>query len=128
MRVYQRIIAESLGKRDQGLTGSAAPAKNVNIGTDSFPLYAKASDELKSPHDDGSTHHVGGFKPPEWVSRDDHGLDVTTTGDVSIHHDGESFFHTRKTGKSTTGEKTYEYSNGRGRRVWVSASGHLQED
>lgn len=46
-------------------TGSAAPAKMKNVGTDKWPLHAKTSDALGAKHPDGSTHHIGGSKPPK---------------------------------------------------------------
>lgn len=101
-------------------TGSAAPAKMKNVGTDKWPLHAKSSESLGAKHPDGSTHHVGGFEPPA------HG-----NGDHLIHHDGKTFGFSGKTGKNMkTGEDSFEYSAGDTgeHRAWVTRSGHLQND
>ena len=101
-------------------TGSAAPAKMKNVGTDKWPLHAKTSEALGAKHPDGSTHHVGGFEPPA------HGK-----GDHLIHHDGKTFGFSGKTGKNMkTGEDSYEYSAGDTgeHRAWVTHSGHLMND
>lgn len=110
-------------------TGSAAPAKTVNAGSEKWPMHVKSSEKLSAKHEDGSTHHVGGFKPPEYP---DNG--GATDGDVSVHHNGKHFSFTGKKGKNNkTGEDSYEYSHkdedaGVEHRAWVSRSGHLQDD
>lgn len=107
-------------------TGSAAPAKTVNIGTEKWPMHSKVSERLPAKHTDGSTHHVGGFKAPDYPESGG-----ATDGDVMVHHEGKTFMHTGKKGKNMkTGEDSYEYSNkddGES-RVWVSRSGHLMND
>lgn len=107
-------------------TGSAAPAKTVNIGTAKYPLHAKTSEKLPAKHGDGSTHHVGGFKAPDYPENGG-----GTNGDVMVHHDGKTYSHTGKKGKNTkTGEDSFEYANkddGES-RVWVTRSGHLMND
>lgn len=101
-------------------TGSSAPAKMKNVGTDKRPLRAKSSDALGAKHPDGSTHHVGGFEPP-----------VHGKGDHLIHHDGKTFSYSGKSGKNMkTGEASYEYRAGDSgeHRAWVTHSGHLMND
>jgi ribosomal protein L20 len=101
-------------------TGSAAPAKTVNVGSEKWPMHAKSSEKLAAKHDDGSTHHVGGFEPPS-----------NGKGDHLIHHDGKAFSFTGKSGKNMkTGEASYEYGNkdDSDRRAWVTHSGHLMND
>lgn len=110
-------------RRPTQKTGSAAPAKSVNIGTEKWPLHAKSSEKLAAKRDDGSTHHVGGFEPPS-----------TGKGDHIVHHDGKAFSFTGKSGKNMkTGEASYEYSHkddakGVESRAWVTHSGHLMND
>jgi hypothetical protein len=108
-------------------TGSAAPAKMVNTGSAKWPMQTKASEKLPKAHEDGSTHHVGGFKPPEYPAGGG-----ATDGDVSVHHDGRTYHFTGKKGTDMkTGEMAYEYGHRDDqfdRRAWVSKSGHLKED
>ena len=108
-------------------TGSAAPAKKVNVGSEKWPLHAKSSEKLPAKHADGSTHHVGGFKPPEYPEGGG-----STDGDVLLHHEGKTFSFTGKKGKRVaTGEDAYEYSHNDGEaehRAWVTRSGHLMND
>lgn len=110
-----------LPKKSEAKTGSAAPAKEVNVGSEKWPMQAKSSEKLAARHDDGSTHHVGGFEPPS-----------DGKGDHLVHHDGKSFSFTGKSGKNTkTGEASYEYAHrgdGAEHRAWVTHSGHLQND
>lgn len=110
-----------LPKKSEAKTGSAAPAKEVNVGSEKWPMQAKSSEKLAVKKDDGSTHHVGGFEPPS-----------DGKGDHLVHHDGKSFSFTGKSGKNTkTGEASYEYSHrgdGGEHRAWVTHSGHLQND
>ena len=113
-------VRASVAKPAAAKTGSAAPAKTVNVGTDKWPLHAKSSDALGAKHPDGSTHHIGGFEPPA------HGK-----GDHLIHHDGKTFSYSGKSGKNMkTGEASYEYSAGDTgeHRAWVTRSGHLMND
>lgn len=113
-------VHASVAKKTTAKTGSAAPAKMKNVGTDKWPLHAKSSDTLGAKHPDGSTHHIGGFEPPA------HGK-----GDHLIHHDGKTFSFSGKSGKNMkTGEDSYEYSAGDTgeHRAWVTRSGHLQND
>ena len=102
-------------------TGSAAPAKTVNVGSAKYPMQAKSSEKLAAKHADGSTHHVGGFQPP-----------VSGNGDHVIHHDGKAFSFTGKSGKNMkTGEASYEYAHhgdNMEHRAWVTHSGHLMND
>ena len=101
-------------------TGSAAPAKMKNVGSEKWPMHAKTSEALGSKHQDGSTHHVGGFEAPG------HGK-----GDHLIHHDGKTFSYSGKSGKNIkTGEDSFEYRSGDSgeHRAWVTRSGHLQND
>lgn len=102
-------------------TGSAAPAKTVNVGSAKWPMQAKSSEKLAAKHADGSTHHVGGFQPP-----------VSGNGDHIIHHDGKPFSFTGKSGKNMkTGEASYEYAHhgdNMEHRAWVTHSGHLMND
>lgn len=108
-------------------TGSAAPAKMVNAGSEKWPMHVKSSEKLATKREDGSTHHVGGFKPPEYPAGGG-----ATDGDVTIHHDGKTYSHTGKKGKNMkTGEDSYEYSHSDDRtesRAWVTRSGHLMND
>lgn len=105
-------------------TGSAAKAKLVNVGSAKWPLHAKSTSKLKTKHEDGSTHHVGGFVPPDYPAGGG-----ATKGDVMVHHKGETYSHTGKVGTNTkTGEKSYEYGNEKQQRLWVSKSGHASED
>ena len=110
-------------------TGAKVPAKMVNAGTAKWPLNVKSSAKLGSAHADGSTHHVGGFKPPEYPANGG-----GTEGDTSVHHGGKLFSFSGKSGKNMkTGEKSYEYSHhdekaGLEHRAWVTASGHLSND
>jgi hypothetical protein len=102
-------------------TGSAAPARMTNVGSEKYPLLAKNSDKLAAKHDDGSTHHVGGFEPPS-----------NGKGDHLVHHDGKLFSFTGKSGKNNkTGEASYEYAH-KGddaeSRAWLTHSGHLMND
>lgn len=113
-------VRASVSKQAATKTGSAAPAKSVNVGTDKWPLHAKSSDALGAKHPDGSTHHVGGFEPP-----------VHGKGDHLIHHDGKTFSYSGKSGKNMkTGEASYEYRAGDSgeHRAWVTHSGHLMND
>lgn len=110
-------------------TGSAAPAKHTDIGTAKYPWKVKTSEKLPAKHHDGSTHHVGGFKAPEYPAGGG-----ATDGDVTIHHDGKTYSHTGKKGKNMkTGEDSFEFShkddaNGVEHRAWVTRSGHLMND
>lgn len=108
-------------------TGSAAPAKKVNVGSEKWPMHVKSSEKLPAKHHDGSTHHVGGFKPPEFPAGGG-----ATDGDTMVHHEGKTFHFTGKKGKDMkTGEDAYEYSHTGDRsesRAWVSKSGHLKND
>lgn len=111
-------------KKAAAKTGSAAPARTVNAGTDKYPMHVKSSEKLAAKHDDGSTHHVGGFVAPG--TRDGSG------GDHTIHHDGKPFSFTGKSGKNMkSGEASYEYAH-KGdtaeHRAWVTHSGHLMND
>ena len=113
-------VRASAAKQASVKTGSAAPAKMKNVGTDKWPLHAKSSDALGAKHQDGSTHHIGGFEPPA------HGK-----GDHLIHHDGKTFSYSGKSGKNMkTGEASYEYRAGDSgeHRAWVTHSGHLMND
>lgn len=113
-------VRASVTKKTAAKTGSAAPAKMKNVGTDKWPLHAKTSDALGAKHPDGSTHHIGGFEPPT------HGK-----GDHLIHHDGKTFSYSGKSGKNMkTGEASYEYRAGDSgeHRAWVTHSGHLMND
>ena len=113
-------VRASAAKQAATKTGSAAPAKMKNVGTDKWPLHAKTSDALGAKHQDGSTHHIGGFEPPA------HGK-----GDHLIHHDGKTFSYSGKSGKNMkTGEASYEYRAGDSgeHRAWVTHSGHLMND
>lgn len=117
MKTFSEFIAEAV-------TGSAAKPKMVNVGTEKWPMHVKSSTKLKTKHADGSTHHVGGFKGPDYPENGG-----ATKGDVIIHHNGETYSHTGKTGTHMkTGEKSYEYKAEGDKRAWVSKSGHLQED
>jgi hypothetical protein len=111
----------ALPKKAAAKTGSAAPARMTNVGSEKYPLLAKNSDKLAAKHDDGSTHHVGGFEPPS-----------NGKGDHMVHHDGKLFSFTGKSGKNMkTGEASYEYSHqsdSGDRRAWVTHSGHLMND
>ena len=122
MKTFRELMAEAV-------TGSAAKAKMVNIGTAKWPLHAKASTKMKTAHPDGSTHHVGGFVPPDYPAGGG-----STKGDVVIHHNNDTYSHTGKTGTNVkTGEKSYEYKSSgpnddEDKRLWVSKSGHAKED
>ena len=108
-------------------TGSAAPEKKVNVGTEKWPMHVKSSERLAAKHTDGSTHHVGGFKAPDV---DEHGK-IVDGGDHTIHHEGKTFTFSRKAGKNLkTGEDSFEYSAGESgeHRAWVTRSGHLMND
>ena len=66
-----RVSAHDSGRTATGqktakakATGSAAPAKMANIGSEKYPMHVKSSQKLAAKRDDGSTHHVGGFQPP----------------------------------------------------------------
>ena len=107
-------------------TGSEAPAKMVNVGSEKWPLHAKSSEKLSAPHASGSSHHVGGFKAPEYPAGGG-----ATDGDVLIHHEGKTYSFTGKKGKNIkSGEDSYEYSNkdDGDRRAWVTRSGHMMSD
>lgn len=116
-------VRASVAKQAAPKTGSAAPAKTVNVGSEKWPMHAKSSAPLPSKRDDGSTHHIGGFEPPS-----------SGKGDHLVHHDGKAFSFTGKSGKNMkTGEASYEYSHkdeakGVERRAWVTHSGHLMDD
>lgn len=113
-------VRKSVAKPAAPKTGSAAPAKSVNVGTEKWPLHAKSSEKLAAKRDDGSTHHVGGFEPPS-----------SGKGDHLIHHDGKTFSYSGKSGKNMkTGEASYEYRAGDTgeHRAWVTHSGHLMND
>jgi|GEM_PF-2429956 len=106
--------------QDTKKTGSAAPAKTVNLGTAKYPMHTKTSEKLPEKRADGSTHHVGGFVPPTGAK-----------GDDTIHHEGRAYSYNHKSGQNIkTGEKSYEYANkdDGDRRVWVTHSGHLMND
>lgn len=108
-------------------TGSAAPAVIKNVGSEKWPMNIKHSEKLAAKHDDGSTHHVGGFKAPD---RDEH-RNIVSGGDHTIQHDGKTFSFTGKSGKNTkSGEDSFEYSSGESgeHRAWVTRSGHLMND
>jgi hypothetical protein len=108
-------------------TGSAAPAKMMNVGTEKWPQMAKTSEKLSSKNNDGFTHHVGGFKAPD---RDEH-RNLVRGSDHLIHHEGKLFGFTGKSGKNMkTGEDSFEYSAGdhQEHRAWVTRSGHLMND
>jgi len=113
-------LALPVKKADQK-TGSAAPTKTVNVGSEKWPMQAKSSEKLSAKKDDGSTHHVGGFEPPS-----------NGKGDHTVHHEGKTFSFTGKSGKNNkTGEASYEYAH-KGddaeSRAWVTHSGHLMND
>lgn len=101
----------------------------VNVGSEKWPLHAKSSEKLSAPHASGATHHVGGFKAPEYPAGGG-----ATDGDVMLHHDGKTFSFTGKRGKNLkSGEDSYEYSHkdedaGVEHRAWVTRSGHLMND
>lgn len=114
-------LALPVKKKAAPKTGSAAPARMTNVGSDKYPLHAKTSGELPTKHADGSTHHVGGFEPPS-----------NGKGDHMVHHDRKLYSFTGKTGKNMrTGEASYEYAHhgdAGERRAWVTHSGHLMND
>lgn len=126
---YTRADGAVVNSHDSGKTaaapktGSAAPAKMVNVGTAKWPLQAKSSAALGAKHADGSTHHIGGFEAPGGGK-----------GDHTVQHDGKVFSFTGKSGKNMkTGEASYEYGHsdedaGEDHRAWVTHSGHLQND
>ena len=113
-------VRASVAKQAATKTGSAAPAKMKNVGSEKWPMHAKSSDALGAKHPDGSTHHIGGFEPP-----------ANGKGDHLIHHDGKTFSYSGKSGKNMkTGEASYEYRAGDSgeHRAWVTHSGHLMND
>ena len=91
-------------------TGNGAGA-TINLGTEKYPMMVKRSDNGGVP----------GFVPPGEAG-----------GDYDVYHAGHHYSTTGKTGTNrTTGEKAWEYSsesNGRERRLWMTASGKLIED
>lgn len=96
----------------------------VNIGSKKYPLYAKKSSKLETKHESGATHHINGFKPPEYPKSGS-----STNGDTTIHHNDEAYSHSGKTGKNfKTGEKSYEYKTNSDKRVWVTKTGHVIPD
>lgn len=113
--------AKSAPRKAAPKTGSAAPARMTNVGSEKYPLLAKTSGELPTKHADGSTHHVGGFEPPS-----------NGKGDHLVQHDRKLYSFTGKSGKNMkTGEASYEYSHqsdSGDRRAWVTHSGHLMND
>lgn len=114
-------VKKAAAKPAPAKTGSAAPARMTNVGSDKYPLHAKTSGELPTKHADGSTHHVGGFEPPS-----------NGKGDHMVQHDRKLYSFTGKSGKNTkTGEASYEYAHhgdSGEHRAWVTHSGHLMND
>lgn len=116
-------VRAAVAKKAAAKTGSAAPEKKVNIGSEKWPLHARSSEKLPTKHADGSTHHVGGFEAPSGGA-----------GDHFLHHEGKTYSFTGKRGKNMkTGERSFEFAHhdhekGLEHRAWVTRTGHLMND
>ena len=116
-------VRASVAKKAAAKTGSAAPERKVNIGSEKWPLHARSSEKLPTKHADGSTHHVGGFEAPSGGA-----------GDHFLHHEGKTYSFTGKRGVNMkTGERSFEFAHhdhekGLEHRAWVTRTGHLMND
>lgn len=98
-------------------TGCHADPKMTNIGSTALPHHIKSSEELPVRQQDGATHHVGGFVPPD------------QDGDSMIHHQGE--IYSNFDGPITlahTGEQAFPFVNDSGNKIKITKSGHIHTD